>query len=87
MKHPFIGQEMIRAPRECPVPGYDLAFGDCVLWKARPWTISSMHYMLNDGRRAASLARYGNAPEQDAEAIAPLDELRVLDDAKPWTLA
>lgn len=77
---------MVRAPRTCPVPGFDLSFGDCVLWKARPWVINSMHYRMDDGRPAASLVRYGNAPAQDAEAIAPLDELRVFDDAQPWQL-
>ena len=87
MKHFFTGQEMVRAPRVCPVPGYDLAFGDGVLWKSRPWIISSMHYVEPDGRPAASLVRYGNAPDQDREAIAPLNELRVFSDAEPWTAA
>lgn len=76
---------MIRLPRKCPIPGYDLSFGDAVVWQGKPWVINSMHYVAADGNtRLASLVRYGDNPEQATEAYAPLDELRVFDDAKPY---
>jgi hypothetical protein len=84
MKHPYTGEDLVRVPRTCPLPNYDLTFGDCVVWQGLPWMINTMNYRLADGRPAAELLRYGKNPEQAADVIAPLDELRVFDDAKPY---
>lgn len=85
MKHPFTGQEIIRLPRTCPVPGLDLAFGDGVVWQGKPWVVNSLHRFAADGvTRLADLVRWGHDPDQTATASAPAHELRVFQDAEPY---
>jgi hypothetical protein len=88
MKHPHTGEEMVRALRVCPVPGFDLSFGDCVVWNGQAWVINSMHYReAITMRPVASLVRYGDYASQPAVAYAPLEELKVFRDAELWTTA
>ncbi len=86
MKHPFTGEELIRAPRVCPIRGIDIAFGDGVVWKGKPWIVNSMHRLEADGAtRLIDLVRYGSDPAQPSVASAPVHELMVFEDSKPWT--
>lgn len=85
MKHPFTGQELIRVPRTCPVPGLDVAFGDGVVWQGKPWIVNSLHCFAADGvTRLADLVRWGNDASQPTSIQAPAHELRVFQDAEPW---
>jgi hypothetical protein len=80
----------VKLPRKRPFPEYDLAIGDTVWWKGQEelgsWWINSMHYVLNDGRRAASVIptidfQHSGIRRQE---IAPLDELKCINDCEWW---
>lgn len=88
MKHPYTGEDVIRAPRICPIPDIDITFGDSVVWRGKPWVVSSMHYYAANGKtRVASLVCFGDDPTQVGTAHAPINELRVFADAQPYTSA
>ena len=79
---------MKNLPRTCPFPEYDLAIGDTVWWKGREewglWWINSMHYVLADGRRAASVipeTEFAIIDRERLSEIAPLDALTCIRDA------
>lgn len=87
-----IPDDWVPKPRICPCPGHDIAIGDIVFWRGHEHlgalSIGSMHYLTEDLKPAASCwtgaADAETRVEDKQQHIAPLSELRVMDDCQWW---
>ncbi len=80
----FVPDDFELQPRECPVPGYDIAIGDDVWWKGRE--SEGLFYVGCMARYTADMKPAASVWNKGVNYTAPLEELICIVDAEWWGL-
>ena len=70
--------------RHCPIPGFDVALLDEVVWQGKPWFVNNMVHTDHFGQRLVDLV--GTRDNTGVEAMAPIHEVRVFAEVSGWSI-